>query len=547
MPEFRVVTGYGRSFNYKITDDVITIGRSKDNHVVLFDHTASRRHAKVRKTQDGYLLMDLDSHNGTHVNGSRVTSRILRHNDLVEIGTSVLSFQYEIGDDEEPERHAGVEGGAKEPLGSHDASLNIAIRYDESIQDPIASIRSQAPLEEEELLSEVEAEDKETSQISLLNLAKSNKILYVLYLVTRALLTTTHQDQLLKTILDLAFQVIDSDFGFIVLRDPKDGTVVPKVVKHKRDPEKTAGELRLQQTILDKVLRERLSVLTSDLIAGKVHTSVSVPLWRKQEVIGMIQLESHHSSRAFTKPDLDLLTTICNQMAVVLEQANLMEKVRREELMRSRLERFHSPEIVDLIISGESEDEDAMLSPKEKEVTILFVDIVNFTPLSERLSPKEVSQVLNQFFREMNDIIFAYRGTLDKYMGDAIMAIFGAPIEREDDADRAIHAALDMRRALIEMNKTMEPDRIFDIRIGINSGRVVAGNLGSPKRMDYTVIGDVVNTASRLEKIAQPNQILIGEATYHAVKGSFHIEPVGKKTVKGKSRAVTVYEVIDDG
>ena len=178
----------------------------------------------------------------------------------------------------------------------------------------------------------------------------------------------------------------------------------------------------------------------------------------------MIQMESHHSSRAFTKPDLDLLTTICNQMAVVLEQANLMEKVRREELMRSRLERFHSPEIVDLIISGESEDEDAMLSPKEKEVTILFVDIVNFTPLSERLSPKEVSQVLNRFFQEMNDIIFAYRGTLDKYMGDAIMAIFGAPIEREDDADRAIHAALDMRRALIEMNKTMEPDRIFDIR-----------------------------------------------------------------------------------
>jgi len=293
------------------------------------------------------------------------------------------------------------------------------------------------------------------------------------------------------------------------------------------------------------VIQEKLSILTSDLVAGTAHTSMSVPLWRKDEVIGMIQLESHHSSRAFTKPDLDLLTTICNQMAVVLEQANLMEKVRREELMRSRLERFHSPEIVDLIISGESEDEGAMLSPKEKEVTILFVDIVNFTPLSERLSPKEVSQVLNQFFREMNDIIFAYRGTLDKYMGDAIMAIFGAPVEREDDADRAIYAALEMRRALLKMSKTMEPDRIFDIRIGINSGRVVAGNLGSPKRMDYTVIGDVVNTASRLEKIAQPNQILIGEATYNAVKASFHIQKVGKKTVKGKTRAVTVYEVLD--
>lgn len=545
MPEFRVVTGYGRSFNYKITEEVITIGRSKDNHIVLFDHTASRRHAKVRKTPDGYLLMDLDSHNGTHVNGSRVTSRILRHNDLVEIGTSVLSFQYEIGDEDEPVPLFEAGSGEKDLQAGHDAFLKLAVRYDGKAQDLIASIRSQAPLEEE-LLSEVEAEEKETSQISLVNLAKSNKILYVLYLVTRTLLTTTHQDQLLRTILDLAFQVIDSDFGFIVLRDPKDGSVVPKVVKHKREPERPAGELRLQQAILDKVIHEKLSILTSDLVGDKVHTSMSVPLWRKEEVIGMIQLESHHTSRAFTKPDLDLLTTICNQMAVVLEQANLMEKVRREELMRSRLERFHSPEIVDLIISSESEDEGAMLSPKEKEVTILFVDIVNFTPLSERLSPKEVSQLLNQFFREMNDIIFAYRGTLDKYMGDAIMAIFGAPIEREDDADRAIYAALNMRRALFKMNKTMEPDRIFDIRIGINSGRVVAGNLGSPKRMDYTVIGDVVNTASRLEKIAQPNQILIGEATFNAVKNSFHIQKVGKKTVKGKTRAVTVYEVLDN-
>ena len=524
MPEFRVVTGYGRSFNYKITEEVTTVGRSKDNHVVLFDHTASRRHAKVRKTPDGFLLMDLDSHNGTHVNGSRVTSRILRHNDLIEIGTSVLSFQYEIGDEEEPVSVSEAGSEEKELKGGPDAFLKLAVRYDEKAQDLIASIRSQAPLEEEELLSEVEAEEKETSQLSLLNLAKSNKILYVLYLVTRTLLTTPHQDELLRTILDLAFQVIDSDFGFIVLRNPKDGKVVPKVVKHKREPERPAGEVRLQQGILDKVIHEKLSILTSVLVGDKVHTSMAVPLWRKEEVIGMIQLESHHTSRAFTKPDLDLLTTICNQMAVVLEQANLMEKVRREELMRSRLERFHSPDIVDLIISGESEDEGAMLSPKEKEVTILFVDIVNFTPLSERLSPKEVSQLLNQFFREMNEIIFAYRGTLDKYMGDAIMAIFGAPIEREDDADRAINAALDMRRALFKMNKTMEPDRIFDIRIGINSGRVVAGNLGSPKRMDYTVIGDVVNTASRLEMLDQPNQILIGVATFNAVKDSFRIQ-----------------------
>jgi len=185
------------------------------------------------------------------------------------------------------------------------------------------------------------------------------------------------------------------------------------------------------------------------------------------------------------------------------------------------------------------------MAPKEKNVTILFTDIVSFTPLSERLAATEVSILLNHYFRRMTDIIFDYNGTLDKYIGDAIMAVFGAPIERENDAERAIMAALEMRKSLFQMMETVEPDRKFDIRLGINSGKVVAGNLGSPKRMDYTVIGDTVNTASRLESIGEPNQILIGENTYQLVKGKFNIREVGEKLVKGKKQAVMIYEVLD--
>jgi adenylate cyclase len=211
------------------------------------------------------------------------------------------------------------------------------------------------------------------------------------------------------------------------------------------------------------------------------------------------------------------------------------------------LERFHSPEVVDLIIrgGGEEVDEEALMAPKEKNVTVLFTDIVSFTPLSERLAANELSILLNHYFRRMTDIIFDYNGTLDKYIGDAIMAVFGAPIERENDAERAIMAALEMRKSLFQMMETVESDRRFDIRLGINSGKVVAGNLGSPKRMDYTVIGDTVNTASRLESIGEPNQILIGENTYQLVKDKFNIREVGEKLVKGKKQAVMVYEVLD--
>ena len=125
------------------------------------------------------------------------------------------------------------------------------------------------------------------------------------------------------------------------------------------------------------------------------------------------------------------------------------------------------------------------------------------------------------------------------------MAVFGAPIEREDDAERAIRAAVKMRKTLLELMKNIETDRRFTIRLGINSGTVVAGNMGSPKRMDYTVIGDAVNVASRLENIAKSNQILIGEETYQLVKNKFRIQMIGKKSIKGKSYPIKVYEVLD--
>jgi adenylate cyclase len=276
-----------------------------------------------------------------------------------------------------------------------------------------------------------------------------------------------------------------------------------------------------------------------------IRSIICVPLWRKDEVIGMIQLDSFRQTNKYTKADLDLLATISNQMAMVIEQANLNERIRREELARSRLERFHSPEVVDLIVKGDEGGEDDLLAPKEKYVTLLFSDIVNFTLLSERLSPSEVSRLVNSYFREMTHIIFKNNGTLDKYIGDSIMAVFGAPIEREDDADRAVQAAIKMRKKLLQMMKKVSADRRFAVRLGINSGKVVAGNMGSPKRMDYTVIGDTVNIASRLESIAKPTQILIGEETYTLVRNKFKIRSVGKKAIRGKSKPIHVYEVLD--
>jgi adenylate cyclase len=276
----------------------------------------------------------------------------------------------------------------------------------------------------------------------------------------------------------------------------------------------------------------------------QIRSAMCVPLWRKDQIIGVIQLESARLENQFTQKDLELLTAIGTQMAMVIEQASLNEKIREEERMRSRLERFHSPQVIEMILKSGQETKDYFMEPIYLTATILFMDINGFTRLAEQMPPREVNMILNQHFAKMTEIIFDHDGTLDKFTGDGLMAVFGAPMEKKDDAERAIRAAKAMVEGTKDMMKSAKEDRRFTIRIGINTGRVVAGNIGSPKRLDYTVIGDAVNTASRLESIASPNQILIGEETHRLVKDKFQIRVVGSKKVKGKKAEIMVYEVL---
>jgi len=275
----------------------------------------------------------------------------------------------------------------------------------------------------------------------------------------------------------------------------------------------------------------------------QIRSAMCVPLWNRDEIIGVIQLDSVRFENQFVADDLELLKAIGSQMAMIIEQASLNEKIREESKMRNRLERFHSPQIIEMILHGGQED---LMEPKDLTATILFSDIVGFTTLSENLPPRKINIVLNQYFTRMTDIIFKHDGTLDKYIGDGLMAVFGAPMEKPDDAERAIQAALEMRRELAAMRDEVgDSSAQLHIRIGINTGRVVAGNMGSPRRLDYTVIGDPVNLAARLESSGAPNQILIGEETYKQVQDKFTIVAVGPRKVKGKSAEIMVYEVIE--
>ena len=176
---------------------------------------------------------------------------------------------------------------------------------------------------------------------------------------------------------------------------------------------------------------------------------------------------------------------------------------------------------------------------ERKNVTVMFTDISGFTQMSEKLDPEEVINIINSCFNKLTEIIYRYEGTVDKYMGDCIIALFGAPMAHEDDPERAVKTAMEIIEALGELNKSL-PFPI-QMHVGLNTGLVVAGSIGSDLRKQYTVIGDTVNTASRIQSAAQPGQILVGENVYRLTKDVFDFAEVGEITVKGKKKPIRVY------
>jgi adenylate cyclase len=274
-----------------------------------------------------------------------------------------------------------------------------------------------------------------------------------------------------------------------------------------------------------------------------IRSSMAVPLIYSGELLGVMVLDSQVAGNAFTEKDLQLTQALANQAAVAIQNSLFAAKLEKEALTRQRFQRLLSPAIAELVVSGDLAVEKGGQS---RDTTVFFSDIRGFTPMSERRTARQVVDMLNEYFEQMVELVFKYEGTLDKFVGDEIMALFGSPVSHTDDAYRAVKVAVEQMTALEEWNlmRIAEGEEPIHIGIGINSGEVIAGYLGSSKALEYTVIGDVVNIASRLCSRAKAGEIIISRATYEQVKDHFVVEALPPAEVKGKSKPLEIYRVL---
>ena len=356
--------------------------------------------------------------------------------------------------------------------------------------------------------------------------------------------------KLLEKILQSIFQFIPAQRGVIYLRD-ETGKLAP-AAHHRNDG--SSDPISVSSTILKKVVDERTAVLTHDaamdfaaskgksMILNQIQSAIVAPMLYQDEVLGVLWLDSK-SLAQFQPKDLQLLTGVANQAAMFIEINMLGKKIEEELVNRERLSRLLSPNIAERVISGEL---DVKPGGARAECTVYNSDIRGFTSMSERTSAEEIVEMLNSYFEQMVDTIFKFEGTLDKFMGDGIMALWGAPMAHPDDAERAVECALVQTEVLGRFNRgRMLKDKMpLGVGLGIHTGSLVAGYIGSSKALSYTVIGDVANTSARLCARALAGQIVVSETTYAQLGPRFECEELPPVRLKGKDQPMRIYNVV---
>lgn len=543
MAHLKITDASGRQWQFSFLPKVAcTIGRAPDNAVVLDDPRASRYHAHINQADNGtFTIVDgavingqlRRSANKVFINGEPQFEHQLKNGDRVTIGASTLRFEQPV-----EERTTDVRYDDK-PLGHTQLLI--------SANDVMSTV----------LRSKDEVTTSPQRDKVLETLQRKANILSALYEMSKTLGSVFDLNAIFEKATDIIFRSTPADRVVALLAEEgsEDANLTPIAMRARDNKlEAHARRLSIGRTITRKVMRDRVALLSQDaasdeqfagvdsIVSQGVRSTICAPLVAETRVHGALYADRLDPFAAFKPDDLELISAVAAQTAIAVENARAHERLAREEVARANYSRFLPEYVVKQMLEN---PESFKLGGVSQTITILFADIRGFTRISEHAPPEKIVGLLNRYFSAMTDIIFAHGGTLDKYLGDGLMALFGAPTATPDDASNALNAAVAMQRRLLGINRELREEGFPEIGVGmgLHTGEVIVGYIGSDRRSEYTAIGDTVNTSSRLESNALGGQILISDATAKAAHSRYKLKPRDAIMVKNRQQPVDLWEV----
>lgn len=523
------------------------LGRHTDNDIQLLDPEVSKAHLVIEHSTEGFFLTDLGSANGTIVNGNAVSAAKLRDGDVIVVGNTTLRFFIEELETSEPMPAPPVQApGESEPprRTRSDPERTVVTLIPDELEPPSESTNVFSIPMVTGFQPAAQIEDKD-------NLQRDYDRLRVAFDLACSVGLETDLGKLGENILERVLDVLPADTAVIMLRNP-DGELQTLASW----AEKGRTEVRIPRAIIEQVVTTRDGLLTSDaqldaalrsshtIVGQQIRSALCVPLIVGLEVLGVIHLSSSSAAGAYEERDLELLRAIAQPAALAVSNSRLARRIEDEAATRAQLSRFLSPALLERVVNRELNLD---TSGDKVLATVLFCDIRGFTSMSDGANPETVVSMLNEYFEAMVEVVFEHGGTLDKFIGDELMAVWGTPVRSPDDATRAVRAAHQMREVLdgvVNAARTRRGEGPLRTGCGIATGEVIAGAMGARRRQDFTVIGDTVNLASRLCSEARPGQVLVCEVTERTVKpDGILFNPLEARLVKGVARPVPVFEL----
>lgn len=499
------------------------IGNNSNADVHVDDKKVEERHAFLRVQRDKVFVVDLDSTLGTKVNKKKITlRRELKHMDQIQVGNGRFLFI----DPTYPLDPAVLEDYFDESLPEVHRDFEFKLKTDDLFK------------------AEKEKMDKDKAYLPSIN---------EFMRIVSEIASGYSLPVLLDRILGFIFSQFPADRGFILLYDPEDDQFVPMATRS-RIKDLGRSRLAISRSLLKQVWQEREALLIQDIssigdgvksasmILHKFTSVMIAPLIYNREFLGALQIDAMQGGKCFKREHLQKILAYCHAAAIAIANTRMRDQLKEEEAIRMSLSRYLPNKLIEQVAEGRTIPTGGV----ESEVAVMFVDIRGFTTMCEKLSPHDVSDLLNEFYEQASEIIFEYSGMITQYVGDSIICIFGGPWISEpsyNPCDAAVQAAREIIGRLVKTNKErikFNKDAIL-VGIGIDYGKVVIGNIGTSKKFEFTAIGLCVNRSSRLCAIAKPSHILVSDSVLENLQGGYSYQPMPPVKVKNIQEPVEVY------